>query len=93
MSQACGCGRCYGCRLAWEAGERNDTTDDEARVDAEREAEEQERAEELASYAAEPNELDGVGLRPGPKHAPASLPVELRRRSGDLPSSPAPGDS
>lgn len=35
MSGACGCGRCYGCRLAWEAGERYDTSREEAEEQAE----------------------------------------------------------
>lgn len=29
MSAACWCGNCHGCRLAREAGERNDTTAEE----------------------------------------------------------------
>ena len=77
MTVACYCGRCYGCRLAHEAGEYYREEEDP------RELEEQERAEELACYVEpsdddELHELDGVG----------PLPVELHRRSGDLPSSP-----
>ena len=36
MSGVCGCGKCRGCVWSREAGDRYDTTEDEAREQAER---------------------------------------------------------
>lgn len=47
MSGVCYCGRCYGCRLAWEAGKLDE--EQEARERAEDEAEEAARVGYLLS--------------------------------------------
>lgn len=51
MSGVCYCGSCHGCRLAHEAGERYDTTEDEAFERARELAEDDARDERLAEYA------------------------------------------
>lgn len=53
MSGVCGCGNCRGCVWARAAGDRYDTTEEEAREQAEYEAEQLEIAEQLAEFAPE----------------------------------------